>query len=119
DPRSRSAKGRDVQAERTAATPAEVAAMERAVELAARGPARDANPRVGCVLLDGAGATLAEGWHEGAGNPHAEAVALAAARSAGVTTAGATAVVTLEPCHHTGRTPPCTRALLEAGVRRV
>lgn len=93
--------------------------MDRALELAARGPAGGANPRVGCVLLDAAGRTLAEGWHEGAGTPHAEAAAVAAARASGVDTRGATAVVTLEPCSHTGRTPPCADLLLDAGVARV
>lgn len=103
---------------RRAPTPTEVA-MDRALELARRGPDRDDNPRVGCVLLGPDGQVIAEGWHRGAGTPHAEAAALAAARDAGADTEGATAVVTLEPCHHTGRTPPCSRALIEAGVARV
>lgn len=102
-----------------APTAAELAAMDRALELARRGPAHGPNPRVGCVLLGADGATLAEGWHEGAGTPHAEAAALAAARAAGADLRGATAVVTLEPCDHTGRTGPCSVALLDAGVRRV
>lgn len=93
--------------------------MDRALELAALGPAGTPNPRVGCVLLDATGRTLAEGFHAGAGTPHAEAAALAAARAAGTDLRGATAVVTLEPCDHTGRTGPCTQALLDAGVRRV
>ncbi|SNC64666.1 diaminohydroxyphosphoribosylaminopyrimidine deaminase / 5-amino-6-(5-phosphoribosylamino)uracil reductase [Kytococcus aerolatus] len=106
--------------------------MRRALELAARGPAVDPNPRVGCVLLDAAGHTLGEGFHRGAGTPHAEVAALAdAARRAGGgeaalaeagahrLPAGTTAVVTLEPCNHTGRTGPCAEALLEAGVARV
>ena len=100
-------------------TPAELAAMDRALELARRGPAHGPNPRVGCVLLSPQGATLAEGWHEGAGTAHAEVAALAAAHAAGTDVRGATAVVTLEPCDHTGRTGPCSVALLEAGVRRV
>ncbi|MDO5663298.1 MAG: bifunctional diaminohydroxyphosphoribosylaminopyrimidine deaminase/5-amino-6-(5-phosphoribosylamino)uracil reductase RibD [Brachybacterium sp.] len=103
----------------TAPTPAERAAMDRALHLAAQGPAEDANPRVGCVLLDADGATLGEGYHRGAGTPHAEVAALTGARDAGHDVHGATAVVTLEPCHHTGRTGPCTEALLTAGIGRV
>ena len=98
-------------------SPAERAAMDRALELAALGPAHGPNPRVGCVLLSPDGRRVAEGWHAGAGTPHAEAAALTAAR--GVDLTGATAVVTLEPCSHTGRTPPCDTALLAAGVARV
>ncbi|MGN6331780.1 MAG: bifunctional diaminohydroxyphosphoribosylaminopyrimidine deaminase/5-amino-6-(5-phosphoribosylamino)uracil reductase RibD [Motilibacteraceae bacterium] len=91
--------------------------MRRAIELAARGgPATRPNPEVGCVVLDAAGQVAGEGWHERAGAPHAEVVALAAA---GSRARGGTAVVTLEPCAHTGRTGPCTRALLDAGVARV
>lgn len=101
------------------ATPAEVAAMDRALELARRGPAHGPNPRVGCVLLGRDDRMLGEGWHQGAGTPHAEAAALAAARAAGADVAGATAVVTLEPCRHTGRTGPCADLLVAAGVRRV
>ncbi|MDQ1289769.1 MAG: diaminohydroxyphosphoribosylaminopyrimidine deaminase [Actinomycetota bacterium] len=93
----------------------ETAAMRRALVLAARGPAVGPNPRVGCVILDASGVPVAEGWHHGAGEPHAEVEALAADRSG----AGRTAVVTLEPCHHVGRTGPCTRALLDAGITRV
>lgn len=95
------------------------AAMRHALDLAGRGPVRGPNPRVGCVLLDAAGTVVAEGWHRGAGTPHAEAAAVAAARAAGVPTAGTTAVVTLEPCAHLGRTPPCADLLLAAGVARV
>ncbi len=111
--------GEATQAAHGPVAPAELAAMDRALELATRGPAGGANPRVGCVLLDGSGRTLAEGWHEGAGTPHAEAAAVASARGRGVDTRGATAVVTLEPCSHTGRTPPCAGLLLDAGVARV
>ncbi|WP_232820189.1 bifunctional diaminohydroxyphosphoribosylaminopyrimidine deaminase/5-amino-6-(5-phosphoribosylamino)uracil reductase RibD [Brachybacterium sp. YJGR34] len=98
----------------------ERSALRRALELAADpavplGP----NPRVGCVLLDADGKILAEGRHRGAGTAHAEADALARADRAGHSPAGATAVVTLEPCTHRGRTPPCAEALLRAGVRRV
>ncbi len=95
----------------------EIAAMRRAVVLAARGTATALpNPVVGCVLLDPDGSTVAEGWHERPGGPHAEAMALA---EAGARARGTTAVVTLEPCSHHGRTPPCADALIAAGVRRV
>jgi diaminohydroxyphosphoribosylaminopyrimidine deaminase / 5-amino-6-(5-phosphoribosylamino)uracil reductase len=91
--------------------------MRRALILATTdGVPRGPNPRVGCVILDAAGRTIAEGFHRGAGSPHAEAAALAVA---GPAARGATAVVTLEPCNHTGRTGPCVDALLDAGVRRV
>jgi diaminohydroxyphosphoribosylaminopyrimidine deaminase / 5-amino-6-(5-phosphoribosylamino)uracil reductase len=94
----------------------EFAAMRRAVECAALGPAHGPNPRVGCVILDGSGAVAGEGYHAGAGTAHAEVVALAVA---GERARGGTAVVTLEPCNHTGRTGPCSEALLQAGVARV
>lgn len=94
---------------------AETAAMRRALLLAAQGPPGP-NPRVGCVLLAPDGSVLAEGYHRGAGTPHAEVAALAAA---GPAARGATAVVTLEPCHHHGRTGPCTQRLVDAGVARV
>jgi diaminohydroxyphosphoribosylaminopyrimidine deaminase/5-amino-6-(5-phosphoribosylamino)uracil reductase len=98
-------------------TAAEQAAMVRALALAATpGVPLGPNPRVGCVLLDDTGATVAEGYHRGAGNPHAEVDALA---QAGERARGTTAVVSLEPCAHTGRTGPCAVALREAGVRRV
>ncbi|MFP5335404.1 MAG: bifunctional diaminohydroxyphosphoribosylaminopyrimidine deaminase/5-amino-6-(5-phosphoribosylamino)uracil reductase RibD [Actinomycetes bacterium] len=91
--------------------------MRRAVALAARGRATTLpNPVVGCVLLSPDGDPVGEGWHEVAGGPHAEVAALA---GAGARARGATAVVTLEPCRHTGRTGPCTEALLDAGVARV
>ncbi len=88
--------------------------MGRAIELSTRGfPAP--NPRVGCVLLND-GEIVGEGFHNHAGGPHAEAVALS---SAGPRARGATAYVTLEPCNHHGRTPPCSEALVCAGVARV
>ena len=90
--------------------------LRRALELAALGPEANANPRVGCVLVDDGGRVVAEGWHRGAGTPHAEADALA---KAGAEAAGTTAYVSLEPCNHTGRTQPCAEALYAAGVRRV
>ncbi|SFJ97312.1 bifunctional diaminohydroxyphosphoribosylaminopyrimidine deaminase/5-amino-6-(5-phosphoribosylamino)uracil reductase RibD [Cellulomonas sp. KH9] len=98
--------------------PHEVDAMRRALGLAHRGPTGP-NPRVGCVLLGRDGEVLGEGWHRGAGTPHAEVAALADARERGAAVHGATAVVTLEPCDHTGRTGPCSTALLAAGIARV
>jgi diaminohydroxyphosphoribosylaminopyrimidine deaminase/5-amino-6-(5-phosphoribosylamino)uracil reductase len=98
-------------------TAAERHAMRRALEIARTpGVPYGPNPRVGCVLLAPDGTEVAEGYHRGAGTPHAEVAALT---EAGDAARGATAVVTLEPCHHTGRTGPCTEALLAAGVRRV
>ncbi|HEY6533558.1 MAG TPA: bifunctional diaminohydroxyphosphoribosylaminopyrimidine deaminase/5-amino-6-(5-phosphoribosylamino)uracil reductase RibD [Acidimicrobiales bacterium] len=92
-------------------------AMLRALELAATpGVPFGPNPRVGCVLLAPDGSVVAEGFHRGAGTPHAEVDALT---TAGDAARGTTAVVTLEPCNHTGRTGPCSQALLAAGVRRV
>jgi diaminohydroxyphosphoribosylaminopyrimidine deaminase/5-amino-6-(5-phosphoribosylamino)uracil reductase len=90
--------------------------MRHALDLATRGPEANANPRVGCVLVAPDGTVVAEGWHRGAGTPHAEADALARAAERA---AGTTAYVTLEPCNHTGRTQPCAEALYAAGVRRV
>lgn len=97
----------------------EQAAMSRALELAARGPGHGPNPQVGCILLAPDGRVLGEGWHRGAGTPHAEVAALSAAAAMGADVRGATAVVTLEPCNHTGRTGPCAQALVAAGVARV
>ena len=95
----------------------ETRAMRRALELARTpGVPLGPNPRVGCVLLAADGSEVAEGYHRGAGTPHAETAALA---NAGADARGATAVVTLEPCNHTGRTGPCAQALLDAGVARV
>jgi len=99
-----------------AATDRERDAMRRAFALALNGP-RGVNPQVGAVLLSPAGDVLAEGWHRGAGTPHAEVDALSHLPAAAAR--GATAVVTLEPCNHTGRTGPCARALIEAGISRV
>lgn len=91
-------------------------ALDRALDLALRGWGRvSPNPLVGCVLLQG-DQVVGEGWHAEYGDLHAERVALAAAGSAAQ---GATAVVTLEPCAHQGKQPPCTEALIAAGVRRV
>lgn len=95
---------------------AERRAMARAIQLAANGP-RGINPQVGAVILSADGATLAEGWHRGAGTAHAEVDALS--HLAPGLARGATAVVTLEPCNHTGRTGPCAVALIDAGVSRV
>ena len=97
--------------------PTERDAMTRALELAATpGVPLGPNPRVGCVLLGDDGVVVGEGFHRGAGTAHAEVDALA---DAGPAARGTTAVVTLEPCNHTGRTGPCAVALIEAGVRRV
>ncbi|MGD0891819.1 MAG: bifunctional diaminohydroxyphosphoribosylaminopyrimidine deaminase/5-amino-6-(5-phosphoribosylamino)uracil reductase RibD [Terracidiphilus sp.] len=95
--------------------------MQRALELARRGIAvTSPNPAVGCVVLDRAGQVSGEGWHEYDLVDHAEVVALrVAAQHAGDRLRGGTAYVTLEPCNHTGRTPPCTDALIASGVSRV
>jgi len=91
--------------------------MQRALELARQGIALTSpNPAVGCVVLDRDGELAGEGWHEYDLRDHAEVVAL---RLAGIRAKGGTAYVTLEPCNHTGRTPPCTQALIAAGVARV
>ena len=92
------------------------AMMSRALALAQQGLyTTDPNPRVGCVLVR-EGGIVGEGWHVRAGEAHAEPAALAAA---GDRARGATAYVSLEPCNHQGRTPPCTDALIAAGVARV
>ena len=104
-------------ADREADTPErDVALMRRALELAALGPLADPNPRVGAVIVDQSGLVVGEGFHAGAGTPHAEVMAL---RRAGAAARAGTAVVTLEPCAHTGLTGPCTEALINAGVTRV
>ncbi|MFP5235520.1 MAG: bifunctional diaminohydroxyphosphoribosylaminopyrimidine deaminase/5-amino-6-(5-phosphoribosylamino)uracil reductase RibD [Acidobacteriota bacterium] len=100
--------------------------MQRALELARRGiGVTSPNPAVGCVILDCAGQVIGEGWHEYALLDHAEVVALKEARQHALANGnhdrlrGGTAYVTLEPCNHTGRTGPCTQALIDAGVKRV
>ena len=100
--------------------------MRRVLELARRGIGLTSpNPAVGCVVLDCAGQVIGEGWHEYDLVDHAEVVALAEARQHAVSAGtkdrlkGGTAYVTLEPCNHTGRTGPCTEALIAAGLRRV
>ncbi|GIH59524.1 bifunctional diaminohydroxyphosphoribosylaminopyrimidine deaminase/5-amino-6-(5-phosphoribosylamino)uracil reductase RibD [Microbispora siamensis] len=98
-------------------TSGDILHMRRAIALAARGlGGTSPNPVVGCVILDPSGQVAGEGFHAYAGGPHAEVVAL---REAGERARGGTAYVTLEPCNHTGRTGPCSTALLEAGVARV
>lgn len=99
-----------------AATTAEREALARALTLAWRGP-RGVNPQVGAVVLSPSGEVLAEGYHRGAGTAHAEVDALSQLEPGAAV--GATVVVTLEPCNHTGRTGPCAQALIEAGVARV
>jgi len=97
-------------------TAADSGHMARAIQLAKKGwyTARP-NPRVGCVIVL-AGEVVGEGWHQRAGGPHAEIVALS---EAGEDARGATAYVSLEPCNHHGRTPPCAEALITAGIARV
>jgi diaminohydroxyphosphoribosylaminopyrimidine deaminase/5-amino-6-(5-phosphoribosylamino)uracil reductase len=90
--------------------------MEQALELAARGlNTTTPNPRVGCVVFRD-GAVVGTGWHEKAGMPHAEVLAV---KAAGARSRGATLYVNLEPCSHHGRTPPCVDAIVEAGIKRV
>ena len=90
--------------------------IQRALELARRGEGFvEPNPMVGCVIVQGT-TVVGEGWHQRFGGPHAEVEAL---RAAGAAARGATAYVTLEPCCHQGKTPPCTEALIAAGIRRV
>jgi diaminohydroxyphosphoribosylaminopyrimidine deaminase/5-amino-6-(5-phosphoribosylamino)uracil reductase len=90
--------------------------MRRAFELALRWPHTHPNPRVGSVVVDSSGEVIGEGWHRGPGTAHAEADALS---RAGESASGATVYVSLEPCSHHGRTPPCADALISAGVTRV
>jgi diaminohydroxyphosphoribosylaminopyrimidine deaminase / 5-amino-6-(5-phosphoribosylamino)uracil reductase len=104
------------QSQDTSMATQDSAHMTRALELAARGlNTTDPNPRVGCVIVR-EGRVIGEGWHVRAGEPHAEVLAL---RAAGPEARGACVYVTLEPCSHTGRTPPCADALIAAGVARV
>jgi diaminohydroxyphosphoribosylaminopyrimidine deaminase/5-amino-6-(5-phosphoribosylamino)uracil reductase len=91
--------------------------MARALQLAAQGVYSTApNPAVGCTVLDAGGTPVGAGWHRKAGEPHAEVLAL---QAAGARARGGTAYVTLEPCSHHGRTPPCVDAVIGAGLRRV
>ncbi|UQA63938.1 bifunctional diaminohydroxyphosphoribosylaminopyrimidine deaminase/5-amino-6-(5-phosphoribosylamino)uracil reductase RibD [Polyangium aurulentum] len=90
----------------------------QALELAARG-ATEPNPMVGAIIVSPSGEILGRGWHHAAGKPHAEVEALQDAVAAGRDVRGATMVVTLEPCNHFGRTPPCTEAILAAGIAHV
>lgn len=97
-------------------------AMTRALELALNGPAIGVNPQVGAVILNQDGQIVSEGWHQGAGTDHAEVMALKnlfAKTGSTNLSPGHTAVVTLEPCNHQGRTGPCSQALIDAGVSRV
>jgi diaminohydroxyphosphoribosylaminopyrimidine deaminase / 5-amino-6-(5-phosphoribosylamino)uracil reductase len=93
--------------------------MRRAFALAKKGPLVNENPRVGCVLVTDDGVVVAEGFHRGAGHDHAEVDALTKLRAKGIASEGLTAVVSLEPCRHEGRTPPCAKGLVEAGISRV
>ena len=93
-------------------------AMRLALKAARQG-IRGANPLVGAIITNSTGQVLHVGWHRGAGTPHAEADALAQARAAGTDLRGASMYVSLEPCNHTGRTGPCSHAIVAAGVRRV
>lgn len=91
--------------------------MSRALQLARRGLGKTSpNPMVGAVIVDDQGTVIAEDYHRRAGSAHAEAAAL---KKAGGRARGQTLYVTLEPCNHTGRTPPCTEAIINAGIRRV
>lgn len=99
------------------ATQIELSAMRRAIALSAFGLGTcSPNPPVGCVILDSQGHIVGQGYHQRKGEPHAEAHALAAA---GSRAESGTAIVTLEPCNHHGRTPPCHQALIDAGIARV
>lgn len=93
--------------------------MQRALKVAERGRGRvSPNPLVGCVLVKD-GSVIAEGWHDHLGGLHAEQMAIHDAEKNGFSSNGATAYVTLEPCNHFGRTPPCTEALMWAGIKEV
>lgn len=99
------------------------AAMTRALELALHGPYQGVNPQVGCVILGPDGNIAAEGFHRGSGTDHAEVMALKSLEEnkkfGGKLPAGYTAVVTLEPCNHIGKTGPCAQALIAAGISKV
>ena len=91
--------------------------MDKALDLARNGLCSTRpNPRVGCILVAENSTVVGEGWHQAAGEPHAERLAL---KQAGTAARGATAYITLEPCDHNGRTPPCSTALIDSGIRRV
>lgn len=95
-------------------------AMHRALELALLGPAQGINPQVGAVILNSEGVVIGEGFHNGAGTAHAEVIALQQALDGKPSLEpGATAVVTLEPCNHTGKTGPCSKTLIDAGISKV
>ena len=118
-PGARAAPTAQVPADAEPGTAADRTFMARALELAARGLyTTTPNPRVGAVVVRD-GAVIGEGFHRRAGEAHAEVAALADARARGHDVRGATIYVNLEPCHHQGRTGPCSRALIDAGVRRV
>ncbi|PWL21288.1 MAG: bifunctional diaminohydroxyphosphoribosylaminopyrimidine deaminase/5-amino-6-(5-phosphoribosylamino)uracil reductase RibD [Candidatus Aquiluna sp. XM-24bin5] len=95
--------------------------MSRALELALLGPAQGVNPQVGAVILDEKHQIVAEGYHKGSGTDHAEVMAIKElrAKTGDSSFPGHTAVVTLEPCNHTGKTGPCSKALADAGISRV
>ena len=100
--------------------PADPALLLRTIELAqASIGLSEPNPRVGCVIFDASGHLAGEGWTQQAGGPHAEVMAMRQATAAGRPLAGGTAWVSLEPCAHHGRTPPCADALIAAGLARV
>jgi len=95
-------------------------AMTRALELALKGPATGVNPQVGAVIINSEGELIGEGYHRGSGTDHAEVVAINAALNGETKLLkGSTAIVTLEPCNHTGKTGPCAQALIEAGISKV
>jgi diaminohydroxyphosphoribosylaminopyrimidine deaminase/5-amino-6-(5-phosphoribosylamino)uracil reductase len=102
----------------TAFSAGETNAMEAALQAALQGP-RGANPLVGAVVVDPDGRHLVTGYHRGAGTAHAEADAIAQAKTAGIDLTGCTMVVTLEPCNHVGRTGPCAAAIIAAGITDV
>ena len=95
-------------------------AMTRALELALKGPITGVNPQVGAVILNAEGELIGEGYHKGSGTDHAEVVAInSALKGESTLPQGSTAIVTLEPCNHTGKTGPCAQALINAGVSKV